>query len=53
MVSGLTHLFGGYGLLRGFGELLDSLRIVTKIALAADENDGETLAEVQDFGDPL
>jgi hypothetical protein len=49
----ITDLLGGNGLLRGFGELLDSLRIVTEIALAADKNDGKTLAEVQDFGDPL
>jgi hypothetical protein len=49
----MTNLLGGDGLLRGLCELFDGLRIVTKIALAANKNDGKTLAEVQDFGDPL
>ena len=53
LTLGMTNLLGGDGLLRGLCELLDGLRIVTEIALAADENDGKTLAEVKDFGDPL
>ena len=34
-------------------QLLDSLLVVAEIFLAADEDDGEALAEVEDFGDPL
>lgn len=32
---------------------LDGLVVITEILLAADENDGETLAEVQNLGNPL
>jgi hypothetical protein len=34
-------------------QLLDSLLVISQIFLAADEDDGEALAEMQDFGDPL
>lgn len=34
-------------------ELLNGLVVVTEILLAADQNDGKALAEVQDLGDPL
>jgi hypothetical protein len=34
-------------------ELLNGLLVVTQILLAADEDDGETAAEMEDFGDPL
>ena len=34
-------------------ELLDRLLVETQILLAAHEDDRETLAEVQHFGDPL
>ena len=34
-------------------ELLNGLLVVTEILLAANEDDGEALAEMQDFGDPL
>ena len=48
-----TDLFRRNGLLRGLVELLNGLLVVTQILLAADEYDGEALAEVQDLGDPL
>jgi len=34
-------------------KLLDSLRIIAKIFLATDENNRKTLAEVEDFRNPL
>ena len=48
-----SHLFGSDGLLGSFGELFNSSGIVSEIVLAANENDGQALAEVKDFGDPL
>jgi len=40
-------------LLRSFLELLNCLRIVSQILLAPDENNGKTIAEVKNLGDPL
>ena len=34
-------------------QLLERLGITTEIFLAADEDDGEAGAEMDDFGDPL
>lgn len=34
-------------------QLLNRLLVEAKILLAADEDDGQALAEVQDLGDPL
>jgi hypothetical protein len=34
-------------------QLLNGLLIISQILLAADEDDGQALAEMQDFGDPL
>lgn len=34
-------------------EFFNGLGVVTEIHLAADENDRETLAKVQNLGDPL
>jgi hypothetical protein len=34
-------------------QLLDGLLVVSEILLAADENDGKALAEVQDLRNPL
>ena len=48
-----TYLFRSHGLLRGLVELLDGLGVVAEILLAADEDDGQAGAEVQDLGDPL
>lgn len=48
-----SYLFGRNGLLAGLAKLLDRLLIVSEILLATDEDDGETLAEVQNLGDPL
>lgn len=49
----LTYLLRGDGLLAGLAELLDGLGIVAQILLAANENDGQALAEVKNFGNPL
>lgn len=34
-------------------EVLDGLGVVAQVLFACDEDDGEALAEVEDFGDPL
>lgn len=34
-------------------EILDRLGVVSEVDLARDENDGEALAKVEDFRDPL
>lgn len=52
-VVGYIYLLGGDGLLAGLSELLNDLLVVSQILLAADEDDGETLAEVQNLRDPL
>ena len=36
-----------------FGQFFDRLPIVAEVALASNENDGQTFAEVEDFTDPL
>jgi len=48
-----THLLRRHGLLRGLVQLFNRLLVVSKILLASNEDNGEALAEVQDFGDPL
>lgn len=52
-MSDSTYLLGRDGLLAGLAKLLDGLLVVTEILLAADEDDWQTLAEVQDLRDPL
>lgn len=52
-VGGYIYLLGGDGLLAGLSELLNDLLVVSQILLAANEDDGETLAEVQNLRDPL
>lgn len=37
----------------GLTQLLNRLGVVAEILLATDKNDGQTLAEMQDLGDPL
>lgn len=49
----MTYLLRRDGLLAGLAELLNGLLVVSQILLAANKDDGETLAEVEDFGDPL
>ena len=48
-----THLLLGNGSLRGLVKLLDGLLVVSEILLTSNEDDGKTLAEMQDLGDPL
>ena len=49
----LAYLLGSNGLLAGLVELLNGLLVVTQILLATNKNDGETAAEMKNFGDPL
>jgi len=49
----VTDLLGGYRLLGSLVQLLDGLLVEAQILLAADEDDGQALAEVQNLGDPL
>lgn len=48
-----TDLLGSHRLLRGLVELLNGLLVVAEILLTANKDDGQALAEMQDFGDPL
>lgn len=49
----MAHLLRSNGLLACLVEFLDSLLIIAKIFLATDENNGKSLAEVEDFRYPL
>lgn len=49
----ITDLLWGNGLLGSLVKLLNGLLVETKILLAANEDDRETLAEMQNLGDPL
>jgi hypothetical protein len=48
-----THLLLGNGSLRSLVKFLDGLLVVSEILLTSNEDDGKTLAEMQDLGDPL
>lgn len=51
---GNSHtLFGRDGALTRLSELLDNLGVMAKILFASDEDDGQVLAEVEHFRDPL
>jgi predicted NBD/HSP70 family sugar kinase len=50
---GCTDLLWSHRLLRSLVELLNRLLVVAQILLAANKDDGQALAEVEDFGDPL
>lgn len=52
-MRGYAYLFGGDWLLARLVELFDGLLVVAEILFAADQDDGKTTAEMQDFGDPL
>ena len=52
-VMGYSYLLRGDRLLRGLVELFNGLLVVSQILLAADEDDGEARAEMEDLGDPL
>jgi len=51
--AGVTHLLVGDGALGSLGQLINSLAVLAQILLAADEDNRETLAEVQNLGNPL
>jgi hypothetical protein len=44
-----TDLLGSHRLLRGLVEFFDGLLVEAQILLATNKDDGQTLAEVQDF----
>jgi len=48
-----TYLFWCNRLLRSLSQFFNRLWVVSKVILAANEDDWETLTEVQDFGNPL
>lgn len=48
-----THVLSGNRLLVGCPQGLDGVGVVSQIVLAADQDDGETGAEVHDLRDPL
>jgi hypothetical protein len=48
-----SYLFRRHRLLASLPELLDCLRVVSQILLTTDQDDGEALAEVKNFRDPL
>ena len=52
-MGGPTHLSLCNRPLRGLVQFFHGLGIVTKIGFAANEDDGETWAEVQNLRDPL
>lgn len=47
------HLLHCDGLLAGLVQLLNCLGVESQVLLAANEDDGQAGAEVQDFGNPL
>jgi len=53
LLADFITLLRGNWLLGGLVKLFDGLLIVTKILLASNEDDGETLAEMKDLRDPL
>lgn len=48
-----AYLLGGDGLLSAGSQILNSLGVGPQIQLATDQDDWQTVAEVQDFRDPL
>lgn len=51
--DGPTYLFGRDRCLRSLVQLFNGFGIMTKILLATNKDNGEALAEVQNFRDPL
>ena len=52
-MQGLTHLSLRDRSLRGLVQLFQRLRIVTEIGFAANKDNGQTWAKVQNLRDPL
>jgi hypothetical protein len=52
-IAASAYLLRCHRLLRSLVQLLDCLLVKSQILLAADEDDGQALAEVQNFRDPL
>lgn len=53
LLANFLALLGSNRLLGGLLEFLDGLGVVAKVLLAANQDDGKTLAEVKNLGDPL
>ena len=49
----VTYLLRSHRLLGSLVQFLDGLLVVAQILLAADQDDGEAVAEVEDLRDPL
>lgn len=53
LLANVLTLLRRDGLLARLAQLLDGLGVVAEILLAANQDDGQTLAEMQNLGDPL
>lgn len=53
LLNGCTDLFWRHGLLGSLVKLLNGLLVEAEILLAANENNGQALAEMENLGDPL
>ena len=53
MMKKMNYLFRADRLLAGLAKFLSGLGVVSQVLLAPDEDDGQTLAKVQDLRDPL
>ena len=49
----ITHLLRRDRLLAGLAELLNGLVVISQILLTTNQDDGKSLTEVKDLGDPL
>lgn len=48
-----TYLLRRDGFLTSLAKLLNGLWVISQILFAADKNDGKTLAEMENLGNPL
>lgn len=53
LALGITYLLGRDGLLASLAKLFDRLGVVTQILFATNQDDGKTLAEMKNLGNPL
>jgi len=49
----ITHLCPAYRSLAGLSKLTNCLLVIPEVFLESDEDDGDSLAEMEDFADPL
>jgi len=53
LLANILGLFWSHGLLGGLVKLLNCLLVEAQVLFATDQDNGETLAEVQNLGNPL